>query len=82
MAFWSTKKPSATWVDAAFLAIDLELSGLDVRHDCILSVGWCPIDDSGVPLGKRNIFILKMGELNPQRLAFTKSLKKCWMHKG
>ena len=63
MAFWSTKKPSATWVDAAFLAIDLELSGLDVRHDCILSVGWCPIDDSGVPLGQAQHFYFKDGRV-------------------
>lgn len=34
-----------------FLAVDIETTGLDPRHDHVLSVGWVPVTDGQVLLG-------------------------------
>jgi DNA polymerase-3 subunit epsilon len=38
---------------ATLLALDLETSGLDPRHDVVLSAGWVPVADGSVLWGER-----------------------------
>jgi DNA polymerase III subunit epsilon len=43
---------STPWRAARWCAIDLELTGLDPRHDHIISIGLAPIEDGRVMLGQ------------------------------
>lgn len=45
--------------DQALLAIDLEMTGLDPRHDHILSIGAVPLTVEGIPLGQAQHWLLQ-----------------------
>jgi DNA polymerase-3 subunit epsilon len=51
--YLATARPPATtpWRDASWLAIDLELTGLDPREDHVIAVGMVPIESGRVRLG-------------------------------
>lgn len=44
--------PSTPWREARWCAVDLELTGLDPRHDVIIAVGAVPIEDGLVQVGR------------------------------
>lgn len=44
-------KPSADYRDLAFLAVDIETTGLDPKRDHILSVGWVGVRHNRIDLG-------------------------------
>ncbi len=44
--------PDTPWRAAEWCALDLELTGLDVRRDAIIAVGAVPVEDGRVILGK------------------------------
>lgn len=43
----------------SFLSLDLETTGLDARHDTILSAGWVSLDLHGIPLGSGEHHLVK-----------------------
>ncbi len=43
--------PGADSRRVRYLALDLETTGLDPRHDAIISFGWVQLDGSGIQLG-------------------------------
>jgi len=50
--------PERTVSDAALLAIDLEMTGLDPARDEIISIGWVPIDAGAIDLSGAREFRL------------------------
>ena len=63
-AYASTKLPGGRtpWRSAAFCVVDLELTGLDVRSDEIISYGAVPIDGGRVDAGR-----VSYGLVRPRR---------------
>ena len=51
--FANAERPadSTLWREAAWCALDLEMTGLDPRHDEIIAVGAVPIDEGRIVLG-------------------------------
>lgn len=47
-----TPTTDTPWEDVAFLAVDLETTGLDPRTDSIVSIGWVPVIGGGVVLAE------------------------------
>ncbi len=52
-SYLATPQPSPRTLlaDLPLLAVDMETTGLDPRHDRILSIGWVPVDGPVVRLG-------------------------------
>jgi len=50
---WFTRRRRRSWTEEVLWALDLEASGLDVRHDVILSVGMVPVREGRVHYGER-----------------------------
>lgn len=47
------------WQTYRYLAIDLELSGLDYKNDQILSVAWVPVEPPDILLNQQHNYIIK-----------------------
>ncbi|GGD68833.1 3'-5' exonuclease [Lacimicrobium alkaliphilum] len=55
----SGNQHSMLWQQYRYLAIDLELSGLDHRNDEILSLAWVPVEPPGILLNQKQHFIIR-----------------------
>ena len=50
--------------EARFLAVDLEMTGLDPERDHIVSIGWVPLDHNGIRLaGARQVLVRPKREM-------------------
>ena len=59
-----TDDPRTDWRRGRYLAVDLELSGLDERTDEILSIGFVPIDGPAlVHAGAEHLLVVPEGEV-------------------
>lgn len=65
------RSPSATpWREARFVAVDLELTGLDPRADEIISAAAIPIDDARVVVGASHAAIIR-----PRRMPSAETIR-------
>ena len=68
--FANAPRPSTgtPWRDAAWCALDLELTGLDPRKDVIIAIGAVPIENARVQVG-RSVYTLVRTSRRSQRQA-------------
>lgn len=72
-AFYAAAPPekSDNLNDTKFVAIDMETTGLEVKNEDILSIGWIPMSAEGIPLGKSRYMTVKpRRDLPPESVAF------------
>ena len=69
--FLSAKLPSKSSFanEAEYLAVDLEMSGLDAKNDQILSIGYVPIIDKQVVIAQANHHLIKAEQVDLRQSA-------------
>jgi len=50
-------------LDVRFLAVDLETTGLDPEADRILSIGWVPVEEGRIRLGRAGYAVIRHAEV-------------------